>query len=626
MKQIMPDPWTTSRDRYPIGTRIHGKVVSLTDYGAFVELEKGVEGLIHVSEMSWTKRVTHPLEGARAWARRSRSRCSTSIRRTGASRSGSSRPSRIPGSMVRVNHPDRQPHQGQGEEHHRLRRLRRSRGGHRRPGAHLRPALDEEGQAPVRALSRRATTSRRSCSASTSRTSASRSASSSSRRIPGARCGERHPVGSRVHGTVTSVTDFGVFVEIEEGIEGLIHVSQLSTERVDKPQSSVQARRRGRGRGDQHRSAREAHRALDQGAASLARSAPRSTPICAASARAARFSFAGHPERRAASRPRRGRRRARNPDRFRSDGTPSSDPRGRSCCSRSLALLRHRRRSRRTLSRERGRSRSLSKQAVAVVTVQGVIEDASDIVEALDRLAENDGVRAVVLRVDSPGGAVAPSQEIYDAVERVRERKPVVASLGNVAASGGYYVASACDSIVANPGTLTGSIGVIMETGNVTGLLEKLGVAGSVVKSGKVQGHRIPLRAMTDEERALPRRAWSTTCTRSSSPRSPRAASIPEDQVRPLADGRIYSGQQALDLRPRRRARRAPRRGRARRDASRDPRGAAIDRDRDAPAALVVASHLGAHRRLRPWPSRASSSSTRAPRPPVDGGGWSESE
>jgi protease-4 len=189
----------------------------------------------------------------------------------------------------------------------------------------------------------------------------------------------------------------------------------------------------------------------------------------------------------------------------------------------------------------------LSKRAVAVVTVQGVIEDASDIVRSLDRLAENDGIRAVVLRVDSPGGGVAPSQEIYGAVERVRERKPIVASLGSVAASGGYYVASACDSIVANPGTLTGSIGVIMETGNVTELLKKLGVQGIVVKAGKFKDIGSPLREMTDEERRFLEGLLANVHAQFIAAVA-KGRKLPEDQVRPLADGRIYSGQQALEL------------------------------------------------------------------------------
>jgi len=142
-------------------------------------------------------------------------------------------------------------------------------------------------------------------------------------------------------------------------------------------------------------------------------------------------------------------------------------------------------------------------KTVAVVDVRGVISDAADTVEALDHLRQQDATIGVVVRIDSPGGAVAPSQEIYDAVWRLRARKPVVASLGNVAASGGYYVASAADVVVADPGTLTGSIGAIMEVQNVATLAEKVGVSQTVVKSGRFKDVGQPLRAVTDEERVL---------------------------------------------------------------------------------------------------------------------------
>ncbi len=134
---------------------------------------------------------------------------------------------------------------------------------------------------------------------------------------------------------------------------------------------------------------------------------------------------------------------------------------------------------------------TFSKNAVAVVTVQGVIEDASDIVRSLDGLTDNEGVRAVVLRVDSPGGGVAPSQEIYGAIERVRERKPVVASLGSVAASGGYYIASACDSIVAESRQSHGLDRRDHGDRQRDGAPEEARRAGRGRQGRKVQGHRI---------------------------------------------------------------------------------------------------------------------------------------
>ncbi|MEK6529500.1 MAG: S49 family peptidase, partial [candidate division NC10 bacterium] len=124
-------------------------------------------------------------------------------------------------------------------------------------------------------------------------------------------------------------------------------------------------------------------------------------------------------------------------------------------------------------------------QKVAVVELEGIIVQAEPIVRELNEHRENPSVRAVVIRVNSPGGVVAPTQEIYSAIQRLRKSgKPVVASLGSVAASGGYYVATAADRIYANPGTLTGSIGVIMQVANMEGLLKKVGVDFVVVKAG----------------------------------------------------------------------------------------------------------------------------------------------
>lgn len=142
---------------------------------------------------------------------------------------------------------------------------------------------------------------------------------------------------------------------------------------------------------------------------------------------------------------------------------------------------------------------------IAVIRVEGVIMDSQVTVGELKRFSENPSVKAIVLRIDSPGGGVVPSQEIYDAVRQVRSKtsKTVIASMGNVAASGGYYIAAATDRIVANPGTLTGSIGVIMETANVEGLLQKIGIEGVVIKSGKFKDVGSPLRKMSEEERVL---------------------------------------------------------------------------------------------------------------------------
>src|SRR5881409_661868 len=142
---------------------------------------------------------------------------------------------------------------------------------------------------------------------------------------------------------------------------------------------------------------------------------------------------------------------------------------------------------------------------IALVRVEGVILDAQQTIGELKRFADNPSVKAIVLRIDSPGGGVVPSQEIHDAVQRVRNKsnKAVIASMGTVAASGGYYIAVAADRIMANSGTLTGSIGVIMEMANVEGLLKKIGVEGVEIKSGRFKDVGSPLRKMSDEEQAL---------------------------------------------------------------------------------------------------------------------------
>ncbi len=181
---------------------------------------------------------------------------------------------------------------------------------------------------------------------------------------------------------------------------------------------------------------------------------------------------------------------------------------------------------------------------VAVVEVSGVIGDSDDVVETLTNLEHAPSVKAVVVRIDSPGGGVAPAQEIYDAIVKLKAVKPVIASLGGVAASGGYYVASACDAIVANPGTLTGSIGVIMEMGNVQELLQKIGVQAEVLKAGEYKDMGSPVRPLTDQERTIFQQMIDSVHTQFISAVA-SGRKMDEARVRALADGRIYSGEQA---------------------------------------------------------------------------------
>ncbi len=189
--------------------------------------------------------------------------------------------------------------------------------------------------------------------------------------------------------------------------------------------------------------------------------------------------------------------------------------------------------------------RPLYGNAVGVVELRGVIQDGADMVEALERFRTNDSTVAVVLRIDSPGGAVAPAQEIYDEVWRVRERKPVIASLGSVAASGGYYVAAAANQIIADPGTITGSIGAIMSVPYYAPLADKVGFSEETVKSGRFKDTGHPLRKLTPDEHTLLQNMVDDVLAQFVEAVA-KGRGMKPAQVRTLADGRIYSGTQAL--------------------------------------------------------------------------------
>lgn len=187
---------------------------------------------------------------------------------------------------------------------------------------------------------------------------------------------------------------------------------------------------------------------------------------------------------------------------------------------------------------------------VALIRVEGVILDAQATIGELKQYSENPLVKAIVLRIDSPGGGVVPSQEIHDAVKRVKNKsnKAVIASMGTVAASGGYYIAAATDRIIANPGTLTGSIGVIMETTNLEGLLKKVGVEGVVIKSGRFKDVGSPLRKMSGEERKLLQSVMDDVHQQFIQAVAD-GRSLEPSEVEPLADGRIFTGRQAKEAR-----------------------------------------------------------------------------
>ncbi|MEC4670167.1 MAG: signal peptide peptidase SppA [Nitrospirota bacterium] len=186
---------------------------------------------------------------------------------------------------------------------------------------------------------------------------------------------------------------------------------------------------------------------------------------------------------------------------------------------------------------------------IALIRIEGVILDSKETVRELKEFGESSTVKAIVLRIDSPGGGVVPSQEIHDAVKRVRNKnnKTVVASMGTVAASGGYYIASATDRIMANPGTLTGSIGVIMELTNLQGLFKKIGVENVVVKSGRYKDIGSPFRKMTPEDRRILQAVMDDVHGQFIEAVA-EGRSLDISEVRRLADGRIFTGRQAKDV------------------------------------------------------------------------------
>ena len=185
---------------------------------------------------------------------------------------------------------------------------------------------------------------------------------------------------------------------------------------------------------------------------------------------------------------------------------------------------------------------------VAIVELEGVILEVDDIVRDLKAHRDNALVKAVVIRINSPGGVVGPTQEIHQALLRVREAgKPVVASLGSIAASGGYYAAVAADRILANPGTLTGSIGVIMQMANVDNLFKKVGVDYVVVKAGRYKDLGNFARAMTPEERRVLQTLLDDVHAQFIDAVA-AGRKLDRAQVAKFADGRIFSGAQAKEL------------------------------------------------------------------------------
>lgn len=188
-----------------------------------------------------------------------------------------------------------------------------------------------------------------------------------------------------------------------------------------------------------------------------------------------------------------------------------------------------------------------SPNRIGVLEVRGMIDNVQDSLKALKEFRQDDNVRAIVVRIDSPGGGIGASQELYREIWRTREEKPVVASLGGIAASGGYYIASAANRVIANPGTITGSIGVISYFPNLRELFDKIGFSAVIIKSGQFKDTGNPGREMTQEEKAL----LQTTMDQAHAQfirDVARGHSLPEAKVSEIADGRIIMGETAHQL------------------------------------------------------------------------------
>jgi protease IV len=197
-----------------------------------------------------------------------------------------------------------------------------------------------------------------------------------------------------------------------------------------------------------------------------------------------------------------------------------------------------------------GDARALSLLAgdgVGILQVDGAINDSRDVLTELRRFRDAPWIKAIVLRIDSPGGAVAPTQEIFAELQKIRSKKPLIASMAGMATSGGYYIASACEKIVANPGTMTGSIGVIMQLNNVEELMKKIGVKGLNIKSGPNKDIGSPFQALSPEGQAILQSLVDNVHGQFVRAVA-KGRGMDEAVVKKLADGRVYSGAQAKDL------------------------------------------------------------------------------
>lgn len=189
-----------------------------------------------------------------------------------------------------------------------------------------------------------------------------------------------------------------------------------------------------------------------------------------------------------------------------------------------------------------------AKSGIGLIEVKGMILDSKETVRQLRYFLKQDGVKAVVLRVDSPGGIVAPSQEIYEEVKKFASQKKIIVSMGSLAASGGYYISSPATMIYANPGTITASIGVILKLSNIESLMDKIGIKSHTLKTGKYKDSGSPFREFSAEDRAMLQSVIDNTHEQFIRAVA-EGRKLPVDEIRKIADGRILSGEQAKGVR-----------------------------------------------------------------------------
>jgi len=186
------------------------------------------------------------------------------------------------------------------------------------------------------------------------------------------------------------------------------------------------------------------------------------------------------------------------------------------------------------------------KEGVGIIELKGLIVTSEQVLKNLTSFRNNPNVKSIILRIESPGGSVGASQEIFEDVKRTNKVKPVVASMGSMGASGGYYAALGAEKIIANPGTMTGSIGVIVKFPNLEGLFEKIGYKSVVVKSGAMKDVGASNRPLSSEERALIQGLIDNVFNQFVKAVAENRV-MPEETVKELADGRIFTGEQAFE-------------------------------------------------------------------------------